>query len=125
MFPQVEIQAGHSSSKMLSNNNLFPGSKSDHSLSGYSSKIWTNDCHSFNVITDRKAASRAKMGSRDTSTVSSRGLAGRISKSNLSHERGDNVEVNTDTILTFPPQVNIFRATRVSQTSQVIWKYYE
>merc|ERR1719210_1945722 len=49
---KVEIQAGHSSSKM-----------SDHSLSGYS---------------NRKAASRAKMGSRDTSIVSSRGLGGRM-----------------------------------------------
>merc|ERR1719192_447518 len=35
------------------------------------------------------------MGSRDTSTVSSRGLAGRISKSNLSHERGQYLQSNT------------------------------
>ena len=36
---KVELKAGHSSSKlMISNNNLFGGAKSEHSLTGYTSK---------------------------------------------------------------------------------------
>ena len=64
----------------MSNNNLFSGSKSEHSLSGYSSKMTTDPAGSevlMTSITDRKAASRAKMGSRD------RGLAGRTGQSYL------------------------------------------
>ena len=53
---------------------------SDHSLSGYSSKNWppVSEDQLNNSFSDRKAASRAKMGSRDTSIVSSRGLGGRM-----------------------------------------------